>query len=99
MWSKMPFVRILIPFIIGILAYRAFPAEFTFNSILFIVIAILTLLAAWLFVFKSLISYSIRLVQSVLLLICVLLLDISWLITTILGIKVILLEIWLAMSL
>ena len=72
MWSKMPFVRILIPFIVGILAYRAFPTEFTFNSILFIVIAILTLLAAWLFIFKSLISYSIRFVQSILLLVCVL---------------------------
>lgn len=63
-WSKAPFVRILIPFIAGLLIYRSGWAVVAHSWILPVFLALITGLAAWFFVFKSLNTYKTRTIQE-----------------------------------
>ncbi|HBG69585.1 MAG: hypothetical protein A2W93_13725 [Bacteroidetes bacterium GWF2_43_63] len=71
-WSKAPFVRILIPFIAGLLVYRSGWAFADPSWIMPSLLALLIALAAWMFVFKSLNTYKIRFIQSIIIIYCVL---------------------------
>jgi len=71
-WSKAPFVRILIPFIAGLLIYRSGWAVVAHSWILPVFLALITGLAAWFFVFKSLNTYKTRTIQGALIICCIL---------------------------
>jgi len=77
-WSKNPFVRILIPFIIGLLVYRSnwIPA-LSAGLMLSVSTAMVVVLAAWFFLFDRWQTYRNRHVQGALLITVILLL--GWL--------------------
>lgn len=66
-WSKMPFVRIIIPFVAGILMYRSGIHFLAISQLTSILIALFLALGAWLLFLKKFNSYNLRHVQSVLL--------------------------------
>ncbi|MPM05197.1 hypothetical protein SDC9_51485 [bioreactor metagenome] len=70
-WSKAPFVRILIPFVAGLLIYRSGWFDLSYSLIAASVLALLIALAAWLFMFPSLSTYRVKNIQGSLILLCI----------------------------
>jgi len=71
-WSKAPFVRILIPFIAGLLIYRSGWRFADQSWIMPSFLALMIASAAWMFIFKSLNTYKTRLIQGAVILYCIL---------------------------
>jgi len=71
-WSKAPFVRILIPFIAGLLIYRSGWMIACHSWILPSLLALLLASAAWIFIFKSLNTYKTRFLQGAVIIYCIL---------------------------
>ena len=71
-WSKAPFVRILIPFIAGLLIYRSGWNFADHSWIMPSLIALMLTYAAWLFIFKSLNTYKTRFLQGAIIMYCIL---------------------------
>ncbi|HPS82822.1 MAG TPA: ComEC/Rec2 family competence protein [Bacteroidales bacterium] len=71
-WSKAPFVRILIPFIAGLLIYRSGWDIAGQSWILPSLLALLLASAAWIFIFKSLNTYKTRFLQGAVIIYCIL---------------------------
>ncbi len=71
-WSKAPFVRILIPFIAGLLIYRSGWDIAGQSWILPSLLALLLASAAWMFIFKSLNTYKTRFLQGAVIIYCIL---------------------------
>ena len=71
-WSKAPFVRILIPFIAGLLIYRSGWDIAGQSWILPSLLALMLASAAWMFIFKSLNTYKTRFLQGAVIIYCIL---------------------------
>ncbi|PKP02618.1 MAG: hypothetical protein CVU11_11270 [Bacteroidetes bacterium HGW-Bacteroidetes-6] len=66
-WSKMPFVRIIIPFVAGILMYRSGLVLLTRPQIISILITLFLSTGVWLFAFPRLNPFKMRYIQGILL--------------------------------
>lgn len=71
-WSKAPFVRILIPFIAGLLIYRSGWDIAGQSWILPSLLALMLASAAWMFILKSLNTYKTRFLQGAVIIYCIL---------------------------